>query len=84
MLHPLSYHAARNHGVPVEGVYVAAPGYMFSDAGVPKGALIQQIDGRPVSTLDELEEVLGSIPGWRGGDASLHSVAASELSSPWR
>ncbi len=62
VLAPLSYHAARNRGVPVEGVSVSAPGYMFYHAGVPKGAVITHIDAEPVSTLDDVERVLAAIP----------------------
>ena len=61
VLAPLSYHAARNRGVPVEGVSVSAPGYMFYHAGVPKGAVITHIDAEPVSTLDDVERVLAAV-----------------------
>ncbi len=54
VMHELSYQQARNHAVPVEGLYVASPGYMLSAAGIPDGALIRAIGGTPLATLEEL------------------------------
>ena len=51
VLHDLSYHQARNHHRPVQGVYVAASGYMFTAGEVPDGAVISHIDGVPVPDL---------------------------------
>lgn len=58
----LSYHQARNASIPVGGVFVAARGYMFSRAGVPRGAVITDVDGRPVPTLEDFERVVSGIP----------------------
>ncbi|MDX9721363.1 MAG: trypsin-like peptidase domain-containing protein [Myxococcota bacterium] len=54
IIHALSYQQARNYRYPVEGLYVAAPGYMLGSAGVPWGAVLRAIDGQPVRSLDEL------------------------------
>ena len=63
ILHPLSYQQARNHVIPVEsGVYVASPGYLLREAGVPDGALLVAFDGTPIEGLAHLEELLASTP----------------------
>lgn len=58
ILHPLSYQQARNHALPVEGLYVASPGYSLGRAGVPDGAVIVAVDGVPVPTLEAAEKQL--------------------------
>jgi pro-apoptotic serine protease NMA111 len=51
ILHTLSWQMARHMNVPVAGVYVANPGYMFSSAGIPRGAVLTELDGRPMTSL---------------------------------
>lgn len=58
ILHPLSYQQARNHALPVQGLYVATPGYSLGRAGVPDSAVLTAVDGTPVNTLSELEALL--------------------------
>ncbi|MDH3647935.1 MAG: PDZ domain-containing protein [Gammaproteobacteria bacterium] len=58
VLHRLSYQQARHFNMPVGGIYVANPGYMFGVAAIPRGAVIVEFDGEPVSELDDLEAVL--------------------------
>ncbi|HLG53309.1 MAG TPA: PDZ domain-containing protein, partial [Steroidobacteraceae bacterium] len=53
VLHALSWQMARHMNVPVAGVYVANPGYMFGSAGIPRGAVLTELDGRPVPSLAE-------------------------------
>jgi len=53
VLHTLSWQMARHMNVPVAGVYVANPGYMFGSAGIPRGAVLTEIDGRPIPSLAE-------------------------------
>ncbi len=61
ILHPLSYQQARNHLLPTDsGVYVAAPGYLLREAGVPDGAVLVALDGEPIESLEHLEELLAS------------------------
>lgn len=52
VLHTVSYQQARHLNMPVMGVYVANPGYMFSAAGIPRGAVIAQLNGVPMPDLD--------------------------------
>ena len=60
ILTPVSYMQARNHNLPVEGVYVSVGGYALSTAGVTAGAVLLQIDGEDVDTLDDVEAALES------------------------
>lgn len=53
VLHDLSWQMARHMNVPVRGVYVANPGYLFGPAGIPRGAVITELGGAPVATLAE-------------------------------
>jgi S1-C subfamily serine protease len=46
VVHTLSYQEARAFHRPVRGVFVAASGYMFDAAGVPRGAIITELDSK--------------------------------------
>ncbi len=91
VLNTLSYHQARNHSVPVGGVFVADSGYMLSRDGVPRGAVITAVDGAPVSTLAEFGEILSKVPeGDRVtlryfllGNPRTSSVAVVRMSRRW-
>jgi S1-C subfamily serine protease len=48
ILHPLSYQQARNHAVAVEGLYLAAGGYSFTNADMRRGAVITELNGKSV------------------------------------
>ncbi len=58
IVHNLSYQQARHLNRAVEGVYVAQSGYLFSTAGVPRGAVILSIDNKPVKNIDDVENIL--------------------------
>jgi S1-C subfamily serine protease len=58
VLHALSWQMARHMNVPVNGVYVANPGYVFGPAGIPRGAVITELAGTPVASLGEARKVL--------------------------
>ncbi len=58
VVHDLSYHQARNHQLPVRGVYVAVNGYMWATANVPEHAVITHIDGIEVPDLDAMQAEL--------------------------
>lgn len=61
IIHNLSYQQARHLNRPVEGVYVAEPGYVLSAAGVPTGAVILSIDNNVVKNIDDAEKILNSL-----------------------
>ena len=51
VVHTLSYQQARHYNLPIKGVYVANPGYVFGSAGIPHGALISAFNGKKIETL---------------------------------
>ncbi|MEL7447638.1 MAG: trypsin-like peptidase domain-containing protein [Pseudomonadota bacterium] len=61
VLHQLSYQQARHFNREVTGIYVAKPGYMLSTGGIPRGAVIESLDGMPTATLDDLENALDQL-----------------------
>src|SRR5450432_2489849 len=58
VVHTLSYQQARHFNVPIKGVYVANPGYVFGSAGIPRSALISSFNGKRVDDLKEFEAAL--------------------------
>jgi S1-C subfamily serine protease len=62
VMHPLSFQQARNHAVPVGGIYVATPGYALARAEIPPGAVLTAVGGSPVPDLDALEARLAAEP----------------------
>jgi S1-C subfamily serine protease len=61
VVHELSYQQARHFNSPVRGVYIANPGYVFGSAAIPRGAVIQSVDGKTMTTLADFEEALGGL-----------------------
>ncbi len=61
IVHNLSYQQARHLNRTVSGVYVAQPGFIFSTAGIPRGAVILKINSQKVSNLDDFENVLNTL-----------------------
>ena len=57
----LSYQQARHYNRAVEGVYVANPGYLLSKSAIPRGAVITEFGGAPVSSIDDLERSLDGL-----------------------
>ncbi|MDE2235657.1 MAG: PDZ domain-containing protein [Gammaproteobacteria bacterium] len=62
VLNNLSYQQAHSFNVPVSGVYVANPGYVFSTAGIGRGSVITEFNGAPVKHLDDFQNVLVTLP----------------------
>ena len=53
----LSYQQARHYNRSATGVYVANPGYLLSKSAIPRGAVIVEVGGKPVSNIDEFERI---------------------------
>ncbi len=57
----LSYQQARHYNLAANGVYVANPGYILSRAGIPRGAVVTEMDGEPIANLDDFEAALAAL-----------------------
>ena len=62
VVHGLSYQMARHMNSPVQGVFVANPGYALAAAGIPRGAVISSAGGQAIDTLDDFERVIAALP----------------------
>lgn len=61
VVHTLSYQQARHFNLPIKGVYVANPGYVFGRAGIPRAALISSFNGRKIEDLKDFEAALAGL-----------------------
>src|ERR1700681_17141 len=61
VVHTLSYQQARHFNVPIKGVYIANPGYVFGSAGIPRAALISSFNGKNVEDLRDFEVALADL-----------------------
>lgn len=61
VFHELSYQQARHFYQPVEGIFVANPGYVFGTAAIPRASLIKEFNGERIVTLDDFEDALEEI-----------------------
>ncbi|MGA2191197.1 MAG: trypsin-like peptidase domain-containing protein [Steroidobacteraceae bacterium] len=61
VVHTLSYQQARHYNVPIKGVYIANPGYVFGSAGIPRGALLSSFNGKKMETLADFEAALADL-----------------------
>jgi S1-C subfamily serine protease len=78
VFHPLTLQQARHYNIPIEGVYLAHAGYMFSMAGVVAHSLICAIGGRPVANLAAVSQIL---QGLADGERSTVRPSLLSLSS---
>ncbi|NND89288.1 MAG: hypothetical protein HKN42_00390 [Granulosicoccus sp.] len=63
ILQDMSIQHARAMHRAQQGVVVMNPGYVFTRANVPKGALIIELEGRPVHDIEQFMEALGETAG---------------------
>ena len=61
VVHTLSYQMARSYHLPIKGVYVADPGYVFDSAGIPRAALISAVNGKKVERLADFASILATL-----------------------
>jgi S1-C subfamily serine protease len=76
VVHTLSYQQARHFNVPIKGVYVANPGYVFTSAGIPHAALISSFNGRKVENLHDFEAALAELAD--GAQAAVRYVTLED------
>src|SRR5262249_54607946 len=77
VLNTLSYQQARHFNVPVRGVYVANPGYIFAAAGVPRGAVLTAMDSKKVDSLADVEQHMAQL-----GDGDRTTVRFITIDDP--
>lgn len=75
--HTLSYQQARHFNVPIRGVYIANPGYVFGAAGIPRGAVISLFNSKPIATIDDLQAAIQDL-----GDGDRAAVRYSTIDDP--
>jgi S1-C subfamily serine protease len=76
VVHTLSYQQARHFNVPIKGVYVANPGYVFGSAAIPRAALISSFNGKKVEDLKDFEAALADLAD--GASASVRYVTLED------
>ncbi|MBS0387843.1 MAG: trypsin-like peptidase domain-containing protein [Proteobacteria bacterium] len=77
VVHTLSYQEARHFHLPISGVFVASGGYSLDAAGVPRGAVITELNSRPVATLADFEAGIAAL-----GDGARFTVRYLTLDDP--
>ena len=77
VFHDVSYQQAWHFNKPINGVYIAMPGFALRTAGIPRSSVIVEMDGQPVANLDDMEAVLDQLP-----DGKKFSVRLFSLEDP--
>ncbi|MGQ0836183.1 MAG: trypsin-like peptidase domain-containing protein [Gammaproteobacteria bacterium] len=77
VIHTLSYQQARHFNMPVRGAYVANPGYSFSSAGVPRGAVITALNSKKIDGIDDLDAAVAQL-----GDGDRAAVRFFTIDDP--
>ena len=79
VVNTLSYEMALQLNVPPRGVWVANPGFVFGAAGVPRGAVIHDIDAWPIDNLQDFRRALARLAD--GEYATVRFTVASDPNS---
>jgi S1-C subfamily serine protease len=61
VVHTLSYQEARAFHRAISGVFVAASGYIFDAAGVPRGAVITELNARKIENLSDFTSAVSEL-----------------------
>ncbi|HEY3809635.1 MAG TPA: trypsin-like peptidase domain-containing protein [Steroidobacteraceae bacterium] len=77
VVHTLSYQEARAFHRPVRGVFIAATGYMFDSAGVPRGAVITEVNSKKVDDLADFSAAVADL-----GDGAELAVRYTTIDDP--
>ncbi len=77
VVHTLSYQEARAFHRPVAGVFVPASGYIFDAAGVPRGAIITELNSKKIETLADFTASVGEL-----GDGAQVAVRYVTIDDP--
>jgi S1-C subfamily serine protease len=80
VVHTLSYQQARHYNLPIKGVYVANPGYVFGSAGIPRGALISSFNGKKMEKLEDFQAALAELAD--GARATVRYVTLEDPRTP--
>lgn len=91
LLHDISVQRARAMNLPQQGIILARSGYNFSRAGVPRDALITEVNGNAVTSVEDLLVLLRSVTEdteWRlryivPGREFTSAVARVEVNARW-
>jgi S1-C subfamily serine protease len=74
VVNTLSYEEARQLNVPPRGVFVANPGFVFGAAGIPRGAVISQVDATPIDDLRDFRRALRKLANGQYADVRYATV----------
>jgi S1-C subfamily serine protease len=77
VVHTLSYQEARAFHRPVRGVFVASTGYMFDGAGVPRGAVITEVNAGKVQDLADFAAAVSGL-----GDGAQVAMRYTTIDDP--
>jgi S1-C subfamily serine protease len=77
VVHTLSYQEARAFHRPIRGAFIAASGYVFDAAGVPRGAVITELNSRSIDTLADFTAAISEL-----GDGARVTVRYVTIDDP--